>query len=67
MSYLILIVSCVYAMWALASVAVQVFKLVQYISFKEKVVCSFWPAIRYSVISFAFACLAIYVNHWPKR
>lgn len=67
MSYLILIVAFVYGMWALACSAVQVLSSLCKAINKQNLEFSFKSTIRYSVISFVLTCLAIYLNHWPKR
>lgn len=67
MSYLILIVSFVYAAFAVSNAIMHLVVTYTLVAWKKEVNFSFRHAVRYSGISFALLCLAIYVNHWPRR
>lgn len=67
MSYLIIIVSFFACLIGVYLFAAQVIQFLALVISKKTAEFSFSKSLWFNAISFVLACLAVYINHWPKR
>lgn len=67
MSYLILTIAFLYGMCSVGIFFTQMVNGCFSMYHKQSTKFNLKDAVRQGGIAFALTCLAIYINHWPKR